>query len=252
MSKQLESFLKKPENMHGREALLMHVLFYDIKLAAARDEYYLNSYFDDVDHDGFDVILDDQNYIKKIQVKSVGAKNVTQSWAIHKKILRPSRYLLDRLGFDSSPEGKGTEGGVVLIKYRVREEALEITYHYTDVFVLLAFECGIVFRKDGRRQKAISKCFSELQSGLGNEKVKVPFAAFIEAKNPDSLLALMGLHNTIDSFWKHHVIQIANHSRQFADQTLDLPMPLNELRKLTAQEIVNLSNDVDMCVKNIN
>jgi hypothetical protein len=166
----------------------------------------------------------------------------------HKKILRPSRYLLDTLGFESSPEGKGTEGGVVLIKYRVRDEALEITYHYTDIFILLAFECGIVCRKDGRSQKAINTCFSELQSGLGNEKIKVPFAAFVEAKNPDSLLALMGLHNISDSFWKHHVIQIANHSRQFGDKTLDLPMPLNEFRQFTAKEILELSNDVDICV----
>ena len=66
----------------------MHRLFLDVKVAAARRGYYLNTYFDDVDHDGFDVIFDDQDYIKKIQVKSVGINNSTNSWSIHKRILR--------------------------------------------------------------------------------------------------------------------------------------------------------------------
>lgn len=68
----LEEFLNQPRNMHAREQILMHRLFLDLKTAAAQRGYYLNTYFDDVDQDGFDVIFDDHDHIKKIQVKSVG------------------------------------------------------------------------------------------------------------------------------------------------------------------------------------
>ena len=244
---QLERFLNEPRNMHAREALLMNRFFFDIKLAAARRDYYLNSYFDDVDHDGFDVIFDDQDYIKKIQVKSVGISNTTQSWDIHKKLLRPSRYLLDKLGFESSPEGEGTEGGVVLIEYKDNDGAFGVTYHYTDVFILLAFECEIVRRKDGRSQKAVENCINELRRGFGTEKVAVPIAAFVQSKDLDSLLSLMGLHCNAQSSWKHHVVQVANHSRQYADRSLSLPMPLDKMRSLTASEIMELTDASDVC-----
>jgi hypothetical protein len=65
-----ETFLLTPANTHFREAILMHRLFLDVKLTAARNGYYLSTYFDDVDHDGFDVIFDDKDYLKKTQVKS--------------------------------------------------------------------------------------------------------------------------------------------------------------------------------------
>lgn len=135
MATQLEKFLNDPKNMQAREALLMHRLFYDVKLAAARRGYYLNSYFDDVDNDGFDVIFDDQDCIKKIQVKSVGVNSTTQSWNIHKKILRPSIYLTNILGFDPSPEGVGTEGGVILIEFEDAGGGLEFAYYYSDCFI---------------------------------------------------------------------------------------------------------------------
>lgn len=250
MTTQLEHFLNEPVNMHAREALLMHRLSYDIKLAAARRGYYLNSYFDDVDHDGFDIILDDQDYIKKIQVKSVGAKNTTQSWKIHKKILRPSIYLLDKLGLETSPESEGTEGGVVLIEYKDTNDKLDIVYHYTDVFILLAFECGIIQRTDGRSQKAVNTCLAGLLAGLGSEKVSVPIAAFIQSKSVESLLSLMGLHSSVSSGWKHNVIRVANHTRQLADRSLSLPtMPLDKFIQFTASEILGLTDDPTVHVK---
>lgn len=248
MTTQLEDFLNEPKNMHAREAVLLHRLFYDIKLAAARRGYYLNSYFDDVDHDGFDVIFDDQDYIKKIQVKSVGVNAATQSWDIHKKILRPSMYLLGKLGFEYSQTGEGTEGGVVLMEFEDKNDHLDVRYYYTDVFVLMAFDCNIIRRKDGRSQKAINTCLGQLHIGLGHERLAVPMAAFIKAKNIDSLLALIGLHSNVQFLWKHHVIQVANHTRPLADQSLELPMDLEKMRSFTANELLELTDDVTLCV----
>ena len=115
---ELEAFLDEPNHSHAREAILMSKLSYDLKLAAARRGYYLNSYFDDVDRDGFDVIFDDQDSLRKIQVKSVSASASTASWEIHKKILRPGWYLGEQLGFGGSPAGEGSEGGVILMRFK--------------------------------------------------------------------------------------------------------------------------------------
>ena len=86
----LREWMNEPKNMHVREAILMHRLCFDLQLAAAQRGYYLNTYYDDVDHDGFDLIFDDQDTIKKTQVKTVESESATQQWAIHKRILRPS------------------------------------------------------------------------------------------------------------------------------------------------------------------
>jgi hypothetical protein len=241
MSTQLEKFLNKPANMHARETILMHRFSYDIKLAAAQHGYYLNTYFDDVDHDGFDIIFDDQDYIKKIQVKSVGANNTTQTWKIHKKILRPSLYLADKLGVETSPEGVGIEGGIVLLEYKDVNGSLDIVYYYTDIFILLAFKYDIIQCIDGRSKKAIRNCLTKLQRGLGSETVSVPIAAFIQAQSVDSLLSLMGLHSKIQSGWKHNVIQIVNYLN--GDQSIELPISIDKLSKYTANNILELGNN---------
>lgn len=160
----------------------MHKLFLDVKVAAGQRGYYLNTYFDDVDHDGFDVIFDDQDCIKKTQVKSVGVGNATNSWGIHKRILRPSVQMIDRLGFESSPNGEGTEGGVILIEFQDTGGALDTVYYYTDVFVLLAFQHELMRRTHSSSRQAVDTCLNEWREGLGKEQLTVPRAAFLKAK----------------------------------------------------------------------
>ena len=228
MSDDTYSFLNEPKNMHAREAILMHRLFLDTKLAAARRSYYLNTYFDEVDHDGFDVIFDDQDSIKKIQVKSVGANNATRSWKIHKTILRPSLGMSDKLGFEASPEGIGVEGGVVLIEYKVQGGKLLAKYYYTDVFILLAFEIGLIVRKHKASSETIQKCLLGLRKGLGNEVLSVPKSAFLAASDPDALLSLMGLHSQKDIGWKHILVCLVNQVR--GDHKIELLAPEAKLK----------------------
>lgn len=222
----------------------MHRLFLDVKVAAARTGYYLNTYFDDVDHDGFDVIFDDQDYIKKIQVKSVGINNSTKSWSIHKRILRPSLNLIDKLGFEFSPTGEGTEGGVILIEYEDNNGSLDATYYYTDVFILLAFEHELLRRTHASSQQAVHDCLKEWRIGLGNERVTVPRAAFLKAKDAAALLALLGLHSTASFNWKHGAIQLVNHIG--GDRSMELPAPLDKLKISVWEEVRKLVNEPKM------
>jgi hypothetical protein len=232
--------------MHAREQILMHRLFLDIQTAAATRGYYLNTYFDAVDHDGFDVIFDDQDYIKKIQVKSVQQKGATGAWEIHKRMLRPSFQWLDMLGFESSPEGEGSEGGVVLIEFSDDSGEIRANYYYTDVFVLLLFYCDVIKRKKKNSQKAIEDIYKPWRRGIGSERVRVPKAAFLKAKDASSLLSLMGLHSSSQYAWKHHAMQlvcnlVGDRSLKFADG-----MDANKLQNLLLEEIEELCGDASV------
>lgn len=242
----LNTFFNAPSNSHAREAILMDRLCYDLKLAAARRGYYLNTYFDDVDKDGFDLILDDQDYIKKIQVKSLITSAATKTWGIHKRIVRPSIHLLDKLGIEPSPVGAGSEGGVVLIRFDPNKEDMGFEYFYTDAFVLLAFDVGILKRNHKSKQDAIDECLKLQFHGVGSERLSVPKAAFLRAKGPTELLALIGLHSEADTVWKWHSIQVANHTRQFADGSIKLPIPVERLAQSTFDEIGALVDDDDL------
>ena len=61
----------RSQNTHAIEELFNYRLLYDLKLAAFAHGYHLLTYYTDVDHDGFDVILDDRDYLRKIQLKTV-------------------------------------------------------------------------------------------------------------------------------------------------------------------------------------
>jgi hypothetical protein len=76
----LKEFLAQESNTHFREELFNHKLLYDLKLATMKyRDYHLLTYFSDVDHDGFDVIFDDRDRIKKTQLKVVAAEAKTGS-----------------------------------------------------------------------------------------------------------------------------------------------------------------------------
>jgi len=99
----------------------MHRLIYDLQFAASKIGYFLEVYKGEVDQDGFDIILDDRDNIRKIQVKTVISGSRTSSWQIHKALLRPHYRFVEKLGFEPSPEGEGYQGGVILMDFACKE-----------------------------------------------------------------------------------------------------------------------------------
>ena len=67
----LTRFLKAERNSITREVLLRHKFIFDVLLAAARRDYALQIFLGEVDREGFDIVLDDTDAIRKIQLKSV-------------------------------------------------------------------------------------------------------------------------------------------------------------------------------------
>jgi len=235
--------MKAPKNTHAREAILMHRLCLDIQLAAARRGYYLNTYYDDVDHDGFDLIFDDQDYLKKLQVKTMESEAPARQWSIHKRILRPSIQLQEKLGFEPSPDGEGTEGGFILLSFDAGSPDLQSRYFYTDVFVWLAFECGVIRRTHAKRRKAVDDCVKRLRKG-GHDKVTIPKALLLEAKGSAELLALCGLHSQAAAAWKYQVCEVVVH-----EQTGTIPQQppsLDSRKRRAAEEIKSLVRDTDL------
>lgn len=222
----LMEFLNQDKNMHARESILMHRLFLDLQTAAARNGYYLNTYFDDVDHDGFDVILDDQDSLKKVQVKTLGKGNTTGTWKIHRRLLRPALSDAESLGFEASPTGVGTAGGVVLMEFDDDGNELSVEYLYCDVYVLLALELGLFERRHATQARAVSDVLKDWRNDE-SKFINVPKAAFWRTKSPASLLALMGLHSLESFAWCGMVHKLVNLNRltdEQASETLDCPL----------------------------
>lgn len=224
----------------------MHRLCFDLQLAAATKGYYLNLYYDDVDHDGFDLILDDQDSIKKIQVKTVESDSPTQCWKIQKKILRPAFDNVEKLGFEPSPEGEGIEGGFVLCKFEIVQEAVKLDYFYTDLFVCLAFKHGIIRRKNKLSQAAVERCVHAFTTGIGREAVHVPAALMLHASTPADVLALSGLHGPSDHMWKHNIMTVANHTQTAVPHTIKLTETLAALRRRAGENMLRLIQDTDI------
>lgn len=232
----LREFLVSRENSSSRAAILMHRLIYDLQLAAAERSYFLEVYQGEVDQDGFDIILDDRDVIKKIQVKTVASETNQSTWKIHRVLLRPHRCRLEELGFEPSPEGAGYEGGFVLMDFRCTGSAVDLDYCYTDIYVLRAFELGIVRRKDKRKQETIKRLCRNLRSGTSHERISVPRNAILKAKGAGHLLALAGLHSPISTSWAYSVLKHA-----VEKDPLTARYAAHELRELI------LDTDVEYC-----
>lgn len=238
----LIEFLDAPANSHAKESILMNKLFLDIKTSAAKRGYYLNTYFDTVDHDGFDVIFDDQDALIKTQLKTVRSDAKTNKWLIKKKVLRPTMEAAENLGFEFSPEGIGVGGGALLMKYGELDGSIVAEYYYTDAYILSAFDHDVIRRKHASSNNAVNACLADLRRGGGAKFLSVPKSAFLKAKDANHLLALMCLHGPTTSFWSGNLANLisCDLGLKKADE---LPAPPKELRKFIWREISNLIDE---------
>lgn len=202
----LKSFLKADENTVTRERLLFHRFCFDMYLAAAKARYPLAVLSIEVDREGFDVVLDDGDRERRIQLKAFDGD--TKSWDSTKRFLRPEGMLGQSLGFKTNIEGIGVGGAFVVMGYDTNDPELQLRYLFCDAHILTAFAKGWVPRKQqkGRGKKAgdpntAEKYLDELNTGIGSEGVSIPKGLFVEAKGPDELLALLEMHSLKDHQW---------------------------------------------------
>jgi hypothetical protein len=212
----LTKFLVESTQSHAREEILNHKLLFDLKVAAGTCGYHLQNYSSDVDHEGFDVVLDDGVNLRKMQVKSVGRYAKTAKWDIHRGLLLPAVNNLEPLGFQykslQSEEERpcwGADGGVILIVYEVKGGEIEVAYRYTDVYIISAISLGIL-----KRPKPTIAVAKKVRTALPQENaaqtLEIRKGLFVEAATPQHLLCLLGMKSLIKRNWQMRVRAIAN------------------------------------------
>ena len=237
----LEKYLFESKNSHAKESLINNKLVFDLKLAAAQEEYFLNIYTPEVDKDGFDIIFDDQDSLTKVQLKTVMAKTSTNSWSIHKALLRPDPYICEQLGFESSPSGTGYQGGVILIEIEETEETgFEVKYYYTDIIILCGLRDKVIKVIDAPSDRAIKTFIKNINEGTSHEKITIYKNMFLEARCPSSLLALMGMHNTVNTgLFRFHIQKLAE---PYTEE--ELASPKDKLVGFVNEELKSVSSSI--------
>lgn len=235
----LENYLFGPKNSHAKESLINNKLIFDLKLAAAQAEYFLNIYTPEVDKDGFDIIFDDQDSLVKVQLKTVMAKTNTNSWPIHKALLRPDPYICEQLGFESSSTGTGYQGGVILIEIEDTEKyGFQVKYYYTDIIILCGLRDKIIKVINAPSDKSLRTFISKLNEGTSHEKITIYKNMFLEAKCPASLLALIGMHNTKNTgIFRLHIQKLVEPCIEN-----ELPCSKDKLAEFVNKEVKSISN----------
>ncbi len=236
----LRDFFAAPVNQTTRERIFFSRLSFDLKIAAARNGYHLHLYEPDVDRDGFDIVVEDEDTSRWFQTKAVLASAATKSWDIHAGLLWPTVDAGEAYG--RAPVEGGRGGGVILIEIDDTDHAGNVVYWYTDYDIITAIAEGflteqiVVNTGPGRPYKSARR---EANDALGlihssdrDKKVGVSRKLFVEMSSADALLAAMGMRTdnnygiyTIRNSFRQVMIDDAGHSA--ANTDLDLVSALN-------------------------
>jgi hypothetical protein len=176
-----------------------------------------------------------------MQVKTVMG-DATNTWHIHKRILRPHVDAIDKLGFEFSPTGEGNQGGVILMELSVDGSSLKVKYYYTDIIIIIAFILGIISRSHMASQKAIERVYKDLHVGGSHDKVAVPKSCFLSTANAEQVLALAGFHNNISTCcWIYNLLMYS--AFKFYPGRYPIKEPETHLKNSIAEELRKCTDD---------
>jgi hypothetical protein len=199
----LRAFFAEGVNSVTRERIFFNRLSFDLKIAAARAGYHLHLYEPDVDRDGFDIVVEDQEgFVGWFQLKAVLRSAETSSWDTTAGFILPHFDIGEELGFAPVECGRG--GGVILIEIDDSTANGDVVYSYTDFRVLTALAERYLLEKVGKkenvrgrppltRQSMASSAISRIRNGKRGDAISLPRKAFVELASPDALLSVMGL-----------------------------------------------------------
>lgn len=206
-SKDLEQFLKNGSNSLVRENLLRARLIYDLLLASANAGYCLVVYQPQVDKEGVDLVVEDSEMLRRLQLKT-RCKTGATTWDVPKALLRPDITEQDNLGLESSPETSGFGGGILVSEYCVGTgPEIEVEYRYLDAYLLRLFALGAIRLSDSRAsEEDYEGVERDLYCGSGKDMFQVKRNMTVVAKDTDALLNLMGLTPKKSNFWNANII----------------------------------------------
>jgi hypothetical protein len=257
MTMTIAEFCRTPSNSVTRERMFFHKLYFDLKLAAARRGYALTLFEPEVDRDSYDVVLDDGDTQRRVQLKTVLKTAKTASWTSTKRFMRLEEVYGDKLGL--APADCGVGGGFVLIEIDDKDDKGDVSYLYTDYYVIQALADHIVKEKASRRAYKsfgrpakdradfASDIMKDLHRGNSSDPVSLCRKHFLRARSPDQLLVLLGLHAVGDvHFPCDHVMMAVQ--KGFAVDNAGMPRShvTNEARaiaELAGEELLSLVDE---------
>jgi hypothetical protein len=201
----LLGYLKDGGNSLTREKLANYRFFYEVKVASARNDSDIQISLPEIDKDGYDVVLDDGDEIRLLQLKTALSESTTAQWDIQKQLLRPDRFYAERLGFELSPQGVGLMGGVVLISIgvnRQNETISDFHYSYCDIFTLKACELSLFSYKSQASNLAVIRLLRSLSAGRRHDSITLTRSAFVKVHTIEHLLSIANLANRSDNQWR--------------------------------------------------
>jgi hypothetical protein len=164
---------------------------------------------------------DDDEYDRKVQLKTRAEEAETSGWRVFKRFFRPRRREAAQLGIPGTPETIGL-GGCIILMDIVDLNQGTVEYRYTDQLVVSAFAQGIIARDEPpyagrgpRKEETASKAravLSRLDRDIEEEhrddaeydhkRITIPADVFVTAKGPDHLLGLLWLRNIADDSFR--------------------------------------------------
>lgn len=182
-----------------REELFNYRLLYELKMAAAERLYHLKTFKSTVDIEGFDIMLDDNNKVCRLQLKSRYNASTRVLKEIHSVMLLPNRYDANLLRFNNGL-CPSHDNGIVLIDVSHKPELQEpiVQYYYLDFYLLFAISKGLITWKKRQVQKADEILRIILTTKVKNERIKIPLGLMVKIRDTSSLLAICGLDSSKD------------------------------------------------------
>lgn len=253
----IADFCRAPANSVTRERIFFHKLYFDLKLAAARRGYALNLFEPEVDRDAYDVMLDDGDTQRRVQLKTVLKSAKTATWKSNKRFMRLEQVYGEKLGL--APLDCGVGGGFVLIEIDDSDDEGRVGYIYTDYYVIQAMANHMIHEKLSRRgykafgQPAKDRAdfaadfMAEIHSGSARDPIQLLPKHFIRAAGTDQLLTLLGLHAVGNIHFPCDHVMTAVTKGFSVDQTgRPLPHVIPEARamaELAGEELLVLANE---------
>lgn len=224
----LTKFLNAPINTVTRERVFFHKLYFDLKLAAARAGYPLSIFEPEVDRDKFDILLDDGDNERRVQLKTFTLSSGTSQWKSNKRFMRPDIQTGARLGIP--PADCGVGGGCIAIEIDDANDDAPVSYFYTDRFVVGSFASGLLGefgsqqprgkgRPPSERRKLAREFLADLAVGEPKDAVDLPKRLFVRLRSPDAVLAIASLHSVESCYLPSNHVLDAEVIRFVADDS---------------------------------
>lgn len=234
----LKEYLENSAKSTYREKIFEYRLCYDIKLAAAKNDFDIQIHKPEIDSWGYDIILDDRRATRLLQLKvtnDISAGTVFSK--IHKSLLLPTRdrqEIIDYVFNDYHPRIVGDYGALIATSYSIYDEAIiDVNYYYTDIILIYLFSCG-VFRKYKTSEDKANKLIKKLGDFHYTDRIDIPIHLMIKVKSIDYLFPLFGIENgdsRFSSLYVSFINDIRNRDKQYSE-SLNLIKDLNDDKDL--------------------